>query len=274
MTIEALFSEPTNLPNIPKVIRTLIEQFNNSDSSADDISKNIQMDQVLSAKIMRLANSARYGVGRKVVSIDSAVVLLGIDSLKTLVIASGVTGAFKDIEGFDKKEFWRDSFMVASISKVIAKHTQCDPETAFTCGMMHNIGELLIRMAEPEQASKIDNLVKEGAIKAKLQENQFSYNFADVSAELIKRWNFPLEIVSAVKQQIDPNEVEIYSPYSGIIYIANYLNDAFKRNKEPDTVLTEFPINIAKPLNINLVSFFEALVDLTKAEDDIEDIIA
>lgn len=273
MPIESLFSETPNLPNIPKVIQTLIEKFNDSGSNADDISKNIQMDQVLSAKIMRLANSARYGAGRKIASIDSAVVMLGIDSLKTLVVASGVTGAFKDIDGFDKKSFWRDSFMIASISKLIAKHTQCDPETAFTCGMMHNIGELLIHMSKPDQAVKIDNLVNEGAVRADLQENQFSYNYADVSAELARRWNFPSDVVKAIKQQVKPNDAEDYSPYSSIIYLANYLNSAFKANKDADLVLAEFPSDIAKPLSIDLVSFFEALVELTKAEDDIEAII-
>lgn len=274
MSLELLFTEAANLPNIPKVIQTLIEKFNDSGSNADEISKNIQMDQVLSAKIMRLANSARYGAGRKVASIDSAVVMLGIDALKTLVVASGVTGAFKDIPNFDKKAFWRDSFMIASICKLIAKHTNADPETAFTCGMMHNIGELLIHMAKPEQAVKIDQLVEAGAIRKDLQENQFAFNYADVSAELARRWNFPTEIVQALRQQIEPNKHEDYSPYSGIIFLAEYLNAAFKENKEPEIVLTEFPTEIAKPLNINLVTFFEALVELTKAEDDIESILA
>lgn len=273
MPIESLFTEAANLPNIPKVIQTLIEKFNDPDSNADEVSKNIQMDQVLSAKIMRLANSARYGAGRKVASIDSAVVMLGIDTLKTLVVASGVTGAFKDIDGFDKKAFWRDSFMIASICKLIAKHTTADAETAFTCGMMHNIGELLIHMVKPEQATKIDNLVEAGAIRKDLQENQFSYHYADVSAELARRWNFPKDIIHALKQQIDPNSFEDYSQYAGIIYLGNYLNEAFKADKQPDEVLSEFPSEIAKPLNIDLVSFFEDIVDLTKAEDDIESIL-
>jgi HD-like signal output (HDOD) protein len=274
MTVESLFSETPNLPNIPKVIQSLIEQFNDSNSNADAISKNIQMDQVLSAKIMRLANSARYGAGRKIASIDSAVVMLGIDTLKTLVVASGITGAFKDIEGFDKKAFWRDSFMVASIAKLVAKHTNADPETAFTCGMMHNIGELLIHIAYPEQAVKIDKLVEAGANRIDLQDNQFACNFTEASAELARRWNFPVEIVKAVRQQATPNDFENYSNYSGIIYLASYLNNAFKANKEPETVLAEFPSDIAKPLDINLVSFFEAIVELTQAEDDIEAIIS
>ena len=163
MSLESLFKESPNLPNIPKVVQELIEKFNDPHSNSDEISKKIQMDQVISAKIMRLANSARYGAGRKIASIDSAVVMLGIDTLKTLVIASGVTGAFKDIPGFDKKQFWRDSFMIASICKLIAKHTDCDAETAFTVGMMHNIGELLILIFNPEETVKIAKLVEAGA---------------------------------------------------------------------------------------------------------------
>jgi len=274
MPIESLFSQTPNLPNIPKVIKQLIEQFNNGDASASDISKNIQMDQVLSAKIIRLANSARYGAGRKISGIDSAVVMLGMDVLKTLVIASGVVGAFKEIEAFDMKSFWRESFMIASICKLIAKHTTCDPETAFTCGIMHNIGELLIHMAHPEYAHKIDKLVQAGANRCDLQDNQFTYNYTQVGAELARRWNFPDEIIQALRQQASPNDFEGYSAYASIIYLANYLNDAFKSNKAPDEVLAHFPSDISKPLAINLISFFESVIELTKAEDDIDAILA
>lgn len=274
MPIDSLFSELPNLPNIPKVIQKLIDQFNRGDSSANDVSKNIQMDQVLSAKIMRLANSARYGTGRRISSIDLAVVMLGTEVLKTLVIASGVVGAFKDIEAFDKKSFWRDSFMVASISKLIAKHTTCDPETAFTCGIMHNIGELLIHMAHPECAHKIDQLVAAGANRCDLQENQFAYNYTQVGAELARRWNFPDQIIDALTQQAAPTQFEHYSAYAGIIYLANYLNQAFKYNTPPEKVLANFPSDMTQPLGINLVSFFESVIELTKAEDDIEAILA
>jgi HD-like signal output (HDOD) protein len=274
MSIEALFSELPKLPNIPKVIQQLIADFNRKESNASDISKKIQMDQVLSAKILRLANSARYGTGRKVSSIDSAVVMLGTDVLKTLVIASGVVGAFKDLEGFDKKIFWRDSFMVGSMCKLIARHTTCDPETAFTCGIMHNIGELLIHISDPASAQKIDKLVEAGASRCELENNRFGFNYTEVGAELAKRWNFPNEIVTALKQQASPNEFEQHSAYATIIYLASYLNNAFKTNIPPEKVLSEFPTEMTRPLAINLVSFFESVIELTKAEDDIEAILA
>jgi len=273
MSLASLFNETPNLPSIPKVVQELIKQFNDPNSNSDDISKKIQMDQVISAKIMRLANSARYGAGRKVASIDSAVVMLGIDILKTLVVASGITGAFTDIPGFDKKQFWRDSFMIASISKLIAKHTEADPETAFTCGMMHNIGELLINIVHGEAAVKISSLVKSGANRINLQENQFQYDFTQAGSELAKRWNFPDEIVNGIRQQSAPNDFDDYSAYASITHLADYLNEAFKAELEKESILSNFPIDIAKPLNIDLVSFFEELVELTEAEDDIEELL-
>ena len=273
MSLESLFKESPNLPNIPKVVQELIEQFNDPHSNVDEISKKIQMDQVLSAKIMRLANSARYGAGRKIASIDSAVVMLGIDTLKTLVVASGVTGAFQDIPGFDKKQFWRDSFMIASISKLIAKHTEADPETAFTIGMMHNIGELLIHIYHGETATKIDKLVEDGANRIDLQENQYGYDFTQAGAELAKRWNFPQTIVSGIRQQSAPNDFDEYSPYSSIVKVADYLNEAFKAEQEKQEILANFPIEVSKPIDIDLVSFFEDIVELTEAEDDIEELL-
>lgn len=273
MSLESLFSETHNLPNIPKVVQELIENFNNPDVNADDISKKVQMDQVISAKVMRLANSARYGAGRKIASIDSAVVMLGFDSLKTLIVASGVTGAFKDIPGFDKKQFWRDCFMIASISKLVAKHTDVDSETAFTCGMMHNIGELLIHIVHQETAVKIDNLVASGAKRTELQQNQFGYDYTEVGEELAKRWNFPEEIQLAIRQQADPNGFETFSALSSVVHIASYLNEAFKAEQEKEQILGDFPGDVAKPLAIDLVSFFEELVELTEAEDDIDELL-
>jgi len=274
MSLEALFSETHNLPNIPKIVQELIENFNNPDIDADEISKKIQMDQVISAKVMRLANSARYGAGRSIPSIDSAVVMLGFDTLKTLVVASGITGAFKDIPGFDKKQFWRDSFMTGSISKLISKHTNVDPETAFTCGMMHNIGELLIHIVHEEIAVKIDDLAASGAKRVDLQENQFGYNYTQVGYELAKRWNFPEEILAGIANQESPNDAEEFSPLAATVHISKYLNEAFNKEKDKEAILSEFPNDAAKPLNIDLVSFFEDIVELTEAEDDIDSLLS
>ena len=126
MSIANLFNQVYNIPSIPKLVQELINNFDNENSNSREIAKKLQMDQALSAKVLRLANSARYGAGRKINSIDSAVIILGFDTLKTLVIASGVTSACKNIPGLNQKQFWRTSFAVANIAKMLAKLAKAD----------------------------------------------------------------------------------------------------------------------------------------------------
>lgn len=274
MPLQTLFNEAHNLPNIPKVVQELIDNFNNPDSNAEDIARKLQMDQVLSAKVLRLANSARYGAGRKVASIDSAIVLLGFDAIKTLVVASGVTGAFKAVPGLDKKAFWRDCFMTASIARLVAGAAHQDRETGFTCGMLHNIGQMLIHIVHTDKAARIETMVAEGASRVDLQRNQFGCDYAQASAELAKRWNFPQNIVTALAQQEDPLSHEEFSPLSGVVAISKYLNKALQNQWSKEEVLKHFPNRIAEQLDIDLLTFFEKLVEMADAEDDIEELLS
>ena len=111
MNLANLFDQGQNLPNIPKIVQELIETFNKSDFDMDEIAKKISLDPVLTAKVLRLANCAHYGVSRTISSTTDASVLLGFSTLRTLVLASGITGAMQSPAGFNRKEFWRDNFL-------------------------------------------------------------------------------------------------------------------------------------------------------------------
>ncbi|MCR6651925.1 MAG: HDOD domain-containing protein [Cellvibrionaceae bacterium] len=191
MSFDSLFSQTYNIPSIPKLVQELIDNFSHEDSNTRDIAKKLQMDQALSAKVLRLANSARYGAGRNINSIDSAVIILGFNSLKTLVIASGLTSASKNIPGLNQKKFWRTSFSVANIAKLLAKLAHQDGDVAFTCGMLHNIGDTLLFLAHRSQMQNIAALAATGVSKSTLEQTQFGCNYMDVGAELARRWNFP-----------------------------------------------------------------------------------
>jgi len=172
MALESLIKRIYDLPSIPKVVQDLIADLSAKSADASTISKNIQTDPVIAAKVLRLANSARYGAGRKIGSLDSAVVMLGTDTLKTLVIASGVTGTMKDIPGLDMRDFWRNSFLVANICKQIVRSSGAgsDPETAFTFGMLHNIGIPLMCLGHEEEMKTIHDKLLEGGNRIALEQ--------------------------------------------------------------------------------------------------------
>src|SRR3954463_9072629 len=107
MKLDVLFQNPTALPTAPKVVEELISSFDKASVSTEEIAKKLSTDPVLSAKLLRLANSAYYHVSRSVGTVDDAVRMLGFVTLRTLVISSGLVSGFKTVPGIDLRRFWR-----------------------------------------------------------------------------------------------------------------------------------------------------------------------
>ncbi|WP_296261080.1 MULTISPECIES: HDOD domain-containing protein [unclassified Pseudomonas] len=227
MGIEQLFADLGSLPSIPKVAQDLIQQFDNPSSNLESIAANIQKDPVISAKILRLANSARFRGSRESSSIEDAAMRLGFNTLRTLVLASAVTGAFKAGPSFDLKGFWLKSFQVAGICRLLAKQTGADPEIAFTCGVMHDIGELLIQTGAPEVAERINNATKTGTTgRAATETLQLGFGYPEVGAELARRWHLPPVIVQAIAYQARPMNAPGDATQARIVAQALTVSDA------------------------------------------------
>ena len=275
MSLENLLARIYDLPSIPKVVQELIANFSSRTADATVISRNIQSDPVIAAKVLRLANSVRYGAGRKVASLDAAVVLLGVDTLKTLVIASGLTGTFREIPGMDMREFWRNSFMVANICKLIARNARgLDAEIAFTCGMLHNIGIALMVLVHPEPMRQIGQNLKPGQDRSLEERIRFGFDNNTVGSRLAQAWNFPEVIVHALATQGDPLSSQPFSPYAVVIALAEYINDCIDNNVEREKIIAYLPEALAAPLHINKMNLFEQLGKACDAEDDIDGLLA
>lgn len=276
MSIASLFNQVYNIPSIPKLVQELINNFDNEMSNSREIAKKLQMDQALSAKVLRLANSARYGAGRKINSIDSAVIVLGFDSLKTLVIASGVTSACKNIPGLNQKQFWRTSFAVANIAKMLAKLARQDGDVAFTCGMLHNIGDTLLFLAHKDQmlhiaaVLQLEEAAMTGVSKSALEQTQFGCTYMDVGAELARRWNFPEEICLAIANQEQPEKTGNNVVYPLLINLAVRIHKSLNSGKMPAEAVRDLPQNHLADLKIDNIKLLEQLTAMLQQEDDIE----
>jgi len=273
MNLQNLIDNAQKLPNIPKVIQELIESFGDDDVSNNEIAKKISSDQVLTIKVLRAANSAHYGGNRKIGSVSDAVFLLGFNAVRTLVLASGLTGAFKAPEGFDIRRFWHDSFAVAATCKWVAKFSRDDLETAFTCGMIHNIGELLIHILMPVECADIQKAIDNGASSAESEKNYLGFDFADAGAELANRWKFPEAIVQGIRYQLNPSEAEVFPRLAGVINIALYINKMNESGADDDAILADFPTEIAENLNINLVKLMEKISETKELSSAIDELL-
>lgn len=229
MELNTLFNQLHSLPSIPKVAQELILQFDNPNSSVDSVARNIAMDPVIAAKVLRLANSARFRGAREATSVEDAAMRLGFNTLRTLVLASAVTGAFKTDSGFDLKAFWIHTFQVAGICRLLAKQRGEAVETAFTCGMMHNIGELLIQTGAPELAAQLNRSGKtDAAQRVALETLQLGFGFPEVGAELARRWQLPLVIQNAIAYQAKPNQAPANTPLPRLVAQAVHIAETVR----------------------------------------------
>lgn len=270
MNLQNLIDNAQKLPNIPKVVQELIENFGDESVSNDAIASKISSDQVLTIKVLRAANSAHYGGNRKVGTVSDAVFLLGFNAVRTLVLASGLTGAFKAPEGFDIKKFWHDSFAVAATAKWVAKFSKDDVETAFTCGMIHNIGELLIHILMPNECAEMQKVVDKGARTVDIERNHLGFDFAEVGAELASKWKFPDPIVKGIRYQLDPQACEVFPRLAAIVSIAMYINAKNDKGADSAEILADFPNALATNLGINLVKLMEKIDETSELASPID----
>lgn len=205
MTLDELLHNPKALPTAPRVLEELISSFEDHEVEVGRITRILSADPVLSAKLLRLANSAYYHVSRTIGTVDEAVRMLGFVTVRTLVISSGLVNGFRSAPGLDLKHFWRYSLHTAVSARWIAQRSGENADLAFTIGLMHAIGHVIIHAGMPERAAELDaagSPYEPGRIE---RENAaFGFNFSDAGAGLARSWKFPDVFTSTIAAFPDP----------------------------------------------------------------------
>jgi len=259
---------------IPKVVQELVNSFNRSDAiNSDEIANTVGHDQILTARVLRLANSARYGGNRKVGSLDDALIILGFDNLRVLVIASGVTGATANIPNFDLKSFWQRCFQIASTSKLLAQLAHQNQQIAFTCGLLARIGELVLHVALPESTPEIERRVAEGQERMAVEQTLLGVDSAQVGAELAWRWSFPENIVQAIGQQHQLTGAEDTLELATRISTARLIVHGFNHQQDGTAIQEHISKETLATIGLTPEQFAAALPELKDSSTMIDDLL-
>jgi len=259
MNISELLAQKDKLPNVPEVVKELIQVLSDDKADLDLIATKVARDPTLSVKILRMVNSSYYGLPRKVNSIDEAIVRIGFERLKILVISSGLSGSVTgEVEGLDVKRFWNESFETGEICKIIAKKTKIvEPDVAFTAGIISNIGRLLLHLTTPNRAKAVQTMVDEGANRNQAELDRFQFTSPEAGAALLEEWKLPTELCVAVLQQRAPLDHPEPSSLAAIICLAQQMMAAHKKG----ATATEIVDGVSFPL-LNLAGVKEGLGDI------------
>lgn len=199
------------LPTLPASVERLLEMVGRPETSARSLASAIAMDQVLTARLLRLANSSYYGFSQKVSTVSLALVMLGFDAAKDIALTTTVMRAFGSAKGdprFDLSRFWAHAVSVASASRFLSRVLRIgSPGEAFTAGILHDIGQVVLHAYHPESFGKVlEKVIEEGAPLLETELEILGATHPQVGGWLCRRWNLPEAICASVEFHHAPLE--------------------------------------------------------------------
>lgn len=217
-----------SLPTISPVLTRVLDLANDIDASASDMEHVIQSDPALTANLLRIANSAYYGVSREIVSVRQAVVLLGTRKVAETAVSAAFASVIPDyIPGYQigAPEFWRHCIAVAVFTDRLASAIRLpQTESAFTSGVLHDIGKLVSGLLLAPECSRVIawmNAHQSGFNEAERQ--VLGMDHAEIGATLARAWNLPESVCAAVRWHHEPDRAVEHQQLVTLVHVADCL---------------------------------------------------
>src|SRR5687768_8600514 len=226
--LTALVGKLERIPAVPTTYTELSRLAADPKADSAMFAKVIEMDAAVCAKVLQLVNSAYFGLGQKIVSIRPAVTYLGVEIIKSLVLSSTSFSdkAISDVKGFSPDRLQQHSMLTAVLAKKIVSNPAL-ADAAFTAGLLHDIGALvLLYAAPPDYVRSLERKKELNGDTAAAEREIFGVTHAEVGAYLLGLWGIPFPIVEAVAFHHRPNEVQPESrALVGAVHIASGIVD-------------------------------------------------
>jgi putative nucleotidyltransferase with HDIG domain len=241
LSVEEVTARIHNLPSLPAIVAELLESVNQQDVNIDALAAKISRDQALAAKTLRLANSSFYGLPHKVTSIQDSIAVLGLRSVRTLVTAAAVTGNFVNKPGgaFNFQAFWRHCIGTALAAKALAQYLDVSAENAFTAGLLHDIGRLVLVTRFPEHyAAVLAYRARTDCHLLSAENEVLGLDHAMVGHALAQHWKFAPLILEAIAGHHAPGETGPGS-LAGVIHVADAIAHALDLSGEENDMVPQ-----------------------------------
>lgn len=263
MELNALLGQPVALPSLPRTVALLMNELAQREPSLRRLNLLFGSDPVLAARLLELANAPAHQLTRQVAGISEALVLLGSAPLQTLVSSATLGTAARAVQGINLQQFWRYSLHTAKLARSLAGVVFQNPTAAYTAGLLHGLGELLIHLGNPQKAQSMNTLVLPLDMRrGKIEQRILGYSYTHVSAALAQRWLLPQVVVDALQYQAAPFENTAYEPLAGVIHLAAW------RVRGREAGLSERELAVSFPGEIGLMLGLD--IDMVLQQDPID----
>ena len=222
-----------DLPTLPTVAQEMLSNLDDDHTNLDVICEKVALDQSLTAKMLRLANSSYYGANSKVVTLQQAVGLLGLQSVKELILMASIESSFptSNCLNFDAKAFWRHSVATAISAELISRTLKMKHDFAFTAGLLHDIGRLVLVSRFPDDYQQVlAYREQEDCSLLDAERAVMGIDHVVVGWLLAKEWEFSDAIQDAIRGHHQPDDKNLNS-IASVIHVANSIVHALDLSK-------------------------------------------
>jgi len=248
MKLNALLEHQFELPSIPKVVALLLVELDRPEIDLKKINQLIGTDPALTTRLLQLANAPFFKLCGKINSVSEALALLNLAQVRTMAQEAAAHASLKAVPGINLQHFWDYSHNVARVSRSLAGVVRQNQQAAFTCGLIHAIGELAMQLAMPEDLQELNEKTPPLDLRrAKAERRHFGYCYASVGAGYARKWQFPQAMIDALEYQYAPFENNVYEPLAGVIHLAAW------RARGKEAGLTDRGLAVTFPGEVGVV---------------------
>jgi putative nucleotidyltransferase with HDIG domain len=270
--LETIIARTGDLPAMPSIAVKVMELVGDPGASATDLQSIISTDQALTSKVLKIANSAMFGVSRDISTLSHAIMILGFSTIRSIVLATSTKSIYmrNPSKGkFSTKLLWDHSLGTALFARIIAEKTPgINAEEAFIAGLLHDIGKTVISLNFSDQYEEvISEVYNEGARFQEVEEAKMGFDHTQVGSLVLRKWNLTESLEKCVLYHHSPGKSENYKELSAVVSLANEFSNVLGFG--PDSLRT---IDIKESEAWKILNFSEAQLEemQTILEESIE----
>jgi len=243
------------LPSLPDIYFQVSRMINDPRFSLEDVSQVILKDPALSARLLKLVNSSFYGFQSRIDTISRAIVVIGIDELKNLILVTSVIDSFQNIptDLVNMTDFWMRSIRCALLARCLAKKSFfLHSERLFVAGLLHDIGSLVLYLKFPQQSALVlKQAANERQILPSLQQDIIGVDYTQTGSALIQSWQLPESLVTAVACQLQPERALAHNLEATLLAVTVSLINGLEQGRPITKLVNSLMINWLIQLKIS-----------------------
>ncbi len=249
MSLNEFLIEPTQIPAMPHVIVKALNIIKDEGAGLNTLANIISYDQALSTQVLKLVNSAYYGLSQQITSISKAIALIGMNQTKNIILTVAMKSMLSTSGG---KELWEHSVKCAIACEQLAKDFKLmNPDEAFILGFLHDIGKILLYKKSSVLFAKANELANRGLNVIEAEKIFFKTNHSEVGFFLATQWKLSIIIANAIKYHHDPLKSSMLNVASLVYFADNLVKENMRKPYFDPEIEKRTNIKIADPLAYN-----------------------